>query len=252
MGKSSKNAIVPGTLQGLSPAAWTHALAELRLWITVKAGKAALCHLMPALVCSRNLARVKLIVMSSRHTPHSFWRVLVLAAWIALVSGSALAQWVWVDNSGNKVFSDTAPPPGIPDKNVLRKPGAARVDVAPAAASTDAEATSAGTQAAAAPKVTGKDEQLEAKKKAAEKAAADAAQAKKKAEAEKFAAARAQNCERAKRGKASLDSGMRIATVNTKGEREIMDDKARAAEARRVDEVIRSDCGPLPSAQAAN
>jgi hypothetical protein len=26
-----------------------------------------------------------------------------------------------------------------------------------------------------------------------------------------------------------------------------MDDKARAAEARRMDDIVRSDCGPLPT-----
>jgi hypothetical protein len=60
------------------------------------------------------------------------------------------------------------------------------------------------------------------------------------------AKARAENCERAKRAKATLDTGIRIATTNAKGEREIMDDKARGDEARRMDETIRSDCGPLP------
>ena len=36
-------------------------------------------------------------------------------------------------------------------------------------------------------------------------------------------------------------------TVNAKGEREIMDDKARASELKRVEDIIRSDCGPLPA-----
>lgn len=99
--------------------------------------------------------------------------------------------------------------------------------------------------------MTGRDEQLEAKKKQAEKQAQEAAQAKKKAEDDRIASARAGNCERAKRAKATLDSGVRIATTNAKGEREIMDDKARAAELQRIDGVIRSDCGPA-SASAQN
>lgn len=99
--------------------------------------------------------------------------------------------------------------------------------------------------------MTGRDEQLESKKKQAEKQAQEAAQAKKKAEDDRIAAVRAGNCERAKRAKATLDSGVRIATTNAKGEREIMDDKARAAELQRIDGVIRSDCGPA-SASAQN
>ncbi len=189
--------------------------------------------------------------MFSRHTHPSFWRVLAFAASATFFSGSVWAQWVWVDSSGNKVFSDTAPPPGTPEKNILRSPGAVR-QAAPTAADS-AAAGQPAAQATDAPKVTGRDEQLEAKKKQAEKQAQDAAQAKKKAEDDRIAAARAGNCDRAKRAKATLDSGMRIATTNAKGEREIMDDKARAAELQRIDGVIRSDCGPASaSAQNAN
>lgn len=188
--------------------------------------------------------------MHSRHTPPPFWRVLAFAAAAVLFSGSAWAQWVWVDSSGNKVFSDTAPPPGTPEKNILRTPGATRQTAPASPAPTGADPAAGGqpaAQAADAPKVTGRDEQLEAKKKQAEKQAQEAAQAKKKAEDDRIAAARASNCERAKRAKATMDSGVRIATTNAKGEREIMDDKARAAELQRIDGVIRSDCGPASS-----
>lgn len=181
--------------------------------------------------------------MSDRHPTPSFWRPLALALLTTLASSSAYAQWLWIDETGAKVFSDTAPPPGIPDKNILKRPGA-RAEVKP-------QPTAAESEATPSPKVTGRDEQLEAKKKQAEKQAEEAAQAKKKAEADKLAKARADNCERAKRAKATMDSGVRIATTNAKGEREIMDDKARAAEVQRIENVIRSDCGPLPAAQAA-
>ncbi len=40
----------------------------------------------------------------------------------------------------------------------------------------------------------------------------------------------------------ALDSGIRIARVNDKGEREIMDDSARAAEAKRTQGLIASEC----------
>ena len=94
--------------------------------------------------------------------------------------------------------------------------------------------------AASAPLLTGVDKQLEARKKQAE----DEEAAAKKVEAEKVAAARAENCSRAKRGVTGLDSGVRMATTNAKGEREIMDDKARAAETKRLKEVMASDCQP--------
>lgn len=163
-----------------------------------------------------------------------------------------MAQWLWIDSAGNKVFSDTAPPPGTPDKNILRKPGnrpePKLSEPAAAPAVTGAGAAANAPASGAAPKPTGKDEQLEAKKKLADKLAEEAAQAKKKTEADQYAKARAENCERAKRAKATLDAGTRLSTTNAKGEREIMDDKARAAEAKRADDVVRSDCGPMPAA----
>ena len=90
------------------------------------------------------------------------------------------------------------------------------------------------------------DPRLEARKREAEAAEA----AKKKAEEARIARQRAENCERARSAKATLDSGVRIATTNAKGEREIMDDKARASETQRLNEIIRTDCGPAPQAQA--
>lgn len=183
--------------------------------------------------------------MFYRHTHLSFWRPAAFALLTFLASGGAQAQWQWIDNSGAKVFSDTAPPPGIPEKNILKKPGARTEVKTPEAAS---EAVAGASSAAAVPKVSGRDEQLEAKKKQAEKQAEEAAQAKKKSETEKLAKARSENCDRAKRAKATFDSGIRIATTNAKGEREIMDDKTRGAENKRLDEIIRSDCGPMPQA----
>lgn len=189
--------------------------------------------------------------MSSRFSSTPFWRTLALFAVVALASGSATAQWLWIDSSGNKVFSDTAPPPGTPDKNILKKPGG-RSEPKPVETASTPASNGGNPAQAGAPKVSGKDEQLEAKKKQLEKQAEEAAEAKKKAEAEKYAKARAENCDRAKRAKATLDSGIRVSTTNTKGEREFMDDKARAAEGQRMDELIRSECAPLPAPSSAS
>jgi membrane protein involved in colicin uptake len=103
-------------------------------------------------------------------------------------------------------------------------------------------AAAAPKAAASAPRLSGKDKELEEKKKQAEAAEA----AKKKAEEERLAKARADNCERAKRAKASMDSGMRIATTNAKGERDFMTDAARAAESKRLGEIMAAECGPAP------
>lgn len=162
------------------------------------------------------------------------WALAVLTT---LASGAAMAQWQWVDATGRKVFSDTPPPASVPDKDVLKRPSL-RTPALTAVATPTPTGAAASTNTVAAPKLSGRDEQLEARKKQAE----EAELAKKKAEEERQAKARADNCERAKRAKATIDSGIRIATTNTQGEREIMDDTARAAEARRLDELIRSDC----------
>jgi len=160
---------------------------------------------------------------------------LTLLGLACTLPAAGFAQWQWIDNDGRKVFSDRSPPASIPAKNILRQPG---VKGTPVAAEPAAEPVKVQ---ASAPKITGKDKQLEEKKKQVEAAEAE----KKKAEEEQLAKARADNCARAKRAKGGFDSGVRMARTNDKGEREIMDDAARAAESKRLQGIIASDCKPL-------
>ncbi|EJL76564.1 DUF4124 domain-containing protein [Variovorax sp. Varisp85] len=167
---------------------------------------------------------------------------LVLGCVVALPL-SASAQWQWVDKNGKKVFSDQAPPPDVPEKNILRRVGPPpvsranpNVDASPAEGAT-AEA-GAPAKTAGTPKPTGVDKELEEKTKKAEAEE----KAKRAAEEAKVAKAKADNCALARQGKATVDSGIRIAKVNAQGEREIMDDAARAAEQKRLQTVINSDC----------
>jgi hypothetical protein len=157
--------------------------------------------------------------------------LLVLACALPL---AATAQWQWIDKDGRKVFSDRPPPPDVPAKNILKQPGAKLQ----AEATAPVPAAQAPANTASGLKISGKDKELEAKKKQAEAAEAD----RQKAEEEKVAKARADNCERARRAKASFDTGLRVAQVNAKGEREFLDDKARAAEAKRLQGIIEADC----------
>ena len=152
------------------------------------------------------------------------------------------AQWQWLDKDGHKVFSDKAPPPEVPAKNILRQPGVKAPSVANMPAAPDAAASAAklAKSAASAPRVSGKDKTLEDKKKIAEAAEADA----KKAQEEEAARLRAENCARAKTTKAGFESGARLARINDKGEREYLDDATRARENKRLDAVIASDCKP--------
>lgn len=170
-----------------------------------------------------------------------FVHVLILGLACALPL-AASAQWQWIDNTGKKVFSDQPPPLDVPEKNILRRAAGAsqRASVAPApgTASTPDAAAAGAAPAAGVPKPAGVDKELAEKTRKAE----EAEKAKQAAEAQKVAQAKSDNCARAKQGKATFDSGIRVARVNAQGEREIMDDKARAAEAQRVQSVIDSDC----------
>jgi hypothetical protein len=160
---------------------------------------------------------------------------LTLAALVCCAPLLAQAQWQWVDKDGRKVFSDRPPPADVPAGKILRQPGgrpAAAAEAAPAAAPAPAAA------AVVAPPAEGRDKGLEEKRKQAEAAAAE----KKKAEEAKLAALKADNCQRARDGKNAIDSGLRMARVNDKGEREILDDNQRAAEAKHLQAVIDRDC----------
>ena len=151
---------------------------------------------------------------------------LVLFGALAL---SANAQWQWLDSGGRKVFSDRPPTQEIPEKNILKRP-------AVSAHTATTSATPAGS--AMPPKPSGKDPELEKKKAQAETAEA----AKKQAEEQKNASIKAENCERAKRAQAALQSGVRIAQVNAQGEREFMSDETREAETQRTQSIVASNC----------
>jgi hypothetical protein len=169
--------------------------------------------------------------------------LLLLVAWT--LSLSAAAQWQWIDKDGRKVFSDRPPPADIREKDILKQPGGrVRAPVAgvPAEASAAGAAlTAAPTVKTLAPRLSGKDTELQARKNQLEQDEAD----KKKADEEKVSAAKTENCERAKKGLSSLQSGVRVSMVNAKGEREIMDDNARTAESKRLQGIVDDDCKSL-------
>jgi len=185
--------------------------------------------------------------MTSKFKPKTLMMAIGFGV-LALSAVTASAQWQWVDKDGRKIFSDRGPPAEIPEKDILKRPpGAPRITAAPAIITPGTETVAGAKPAAApalpaskasAPKLSGKDAELEAKKKKAEEEEA----AKKKAEEEKVAKTKADNCGRAKTGLATLQSGVRMAEVNAKGEREVFDDAKRALETRRAQEVIDSNC----------
>jgi cytoskeletal protein RodZ len=159
----------------------------------------------------------------------------------------AHAQWAWRDANGRITASDRPPPQAVADKDIISRPksdkrlpqNAALAASAPAATpgvSASAPTPSPAAAASAAP--TPLEREVQARKTKAEQEQAS----KKAADDAKAAALRADNCQRARAQMATLDSGVRIARANAKGEREIMDDAGRAAEARKAKDVIASDC----------
>lgn len=172
-----------------------------------------------------------------RLKPSMLASTLLVGVATLIVSPSATAgmQWKWKDANGNIQYSDRPPPYGTPDKNILSRPTAAHAAAAQPTA-VPSEATAASSPASTPAK--GVDPELEAKRKKAE----DDKKAAQKAEEEKNAKSRADNCARARTYQRTLNDGIRISRTNANGEREILDDKARAEEQRQVEEVIRNNC----------
>ena len=152
----------------------------------------------------------------------------------ASLAAPASAQWKWRDKSGVVQYSDLPPPPGIPANDVLQRSTTGRQGVVSVAAPAAA--------ASAAPGARGAEPELEARRSKAEQEKAAKAKAEELAQAEKLALAKADNCSRARGHMKSLDDGLRMTRTNASGEREVLDDKARAEEKARTREIIASDC----------
>lgn len=166
---------------------------------------------------------------------------------------SSAAPWVWLDANGRQVFSDRAPPPDVPDRRILRQPTGGwpealpRVEPLPNLPATAVPTTggaggplpAAAASAASAPQRPASAPGAAAAQAGAQAAARARAEA---AEKERIAALRADNCNRARSALATLDSGVRLTTTNAKGEREILDEAARSAEAARLRSIMASDC----------
>jgi hypothetical protein len=160
---------------------------------------------------------------------------LVTALFVALVCSSAAAQWKWRDAAGRITASDLPPPAAVPDRDILERPtDPRRVAGVPRTAASAASA--ATTALRIVPPST--DPELEARRKRA----ADEQLAQQRQQQERDAALRAENCTRARSQLATLADGVRLTRTNAQGEREVLDDKARAEEMQRARAIIESDC----------
>ena len=158
-------------------------------------------------------------------------RALQCAAGAALLAFSSLshAQFVWIDAKGVKQFSDRPPPPGTPQKNILKArnmPTATDTAPAPAAAAAPkAEPASLADREADYRKR--KTDQADADKKAA----TDAENSKIKAAA----------CAAARQNKAMIDNGAPMR--DTDAERSWLSDKQRAERRAQAEKTIGEHCG---------
>lgn len=154
----------------------------------------------------------------------------LLALLIALPAAAQI--YSWKDKDGRTVYSDVPPPTG--EVKVLR-PG--RV-VPPAAAANGEAAPAAGAAADAAKPKSTAERDLEFRQRRA-------AEAETQAKADKEAAAAAERerfCAQARNQLKALQSGIRIARPNAAGEREFLDDAARAEETSRLQQQIDQTC----------
>ncbi len=153
--------------------------------------------------------------------------ILVLIACLLPALGDA--QWLWLDEAGRRVYSDQHPPPAVPAARILRQPGVAAPALwtasapAPAPASTPPAAARATRAASAPPPVIPGEEALRS------------------VQAEN-ARLREAHCARLRDAWVTLESGVRLARTLPNGEREVLDDAARAAERQRLQGLLASDC----------
>ena len=170
------------------------------------------------------------------------------ACLLALAAAGAHAQalWKWRDASGQLHISDKAPPPGTPAKDILSGPPGG---VVPPPASLTPKPAAASAAEGPSTAASSGDSALDKKKKAVDQEKAD----KEKADRAKLeasnAAIRKDNCSRAHGALQTLQNGGRMARTNEKGERELLDDAAIAAETKRAQEAISTNCGPAPAGQ---
>ncbi|MGH8747401.1 MAG: DUF4124 domain-containing protein [Burkholderiales bacterium] len=155
--------------------------------------------------------------------------------WVALaaaVVGTAYGQaYRWVDENGHVGYGDT-PPPGV-------KVTPLRVTApAPSPASTEATQAAKGGKEANKGPLTPAEQDLEFRRrmKEAQDAAAKADKERQAAEAKKV------NCENARQSLQTLDSGQRIARVDSNGERYFISDAERTEDTARAHEAVSQWC----------
>lgn len=149
-------------------------------------------------------------------------RILTFALLLAFASGAAAQLYRWVDKDGRVRYTDTPPPAGVQGRTLQ------------APASTSAPASPG--EGKPAPSVSEQEQAFRQRQLEAQKAAEKAALAQKEAEAKR------QNCARAQEYLRTLESGQRVTRTNAQGEREFIDDAARARETTSARQAVKDWC----------
>lgn len=164
-------------------------------------------------------------------------RLKHFAALLAALSlgSTASAQYIWVNESGVKQYSDMPPPASVSKSRILKEPGAAARTAAPADTPENGKLENSATKAKAPMSTAEKNADFNRRR-------AEQAEKEKKAEQQaKLAADKAKNCERAREYHQTLASGERLARVDKNGERALLSDEQRARELQDVKRVM-ADC----------
>jgi hypothetical protein len=148
-------------------------------------------------------------------------RLLLFVCIMCIASAAMAQQYRWVDKDGRVQYGDT-PPPGVTATRLKPPPGSSAPP--PAAAKKDGEK-------ALSPEAAFRKRQQEAKEKE-EKEAKDRSQAD----------AKRANCDSAQAQLRMVQSGQRMSTINSAGQRVFLDDEQRAKEEERAQRAVSEYC----------
>jgi hypothetical protein len=158
-------------------------------------------------------------------------RDIYLAIFLSAMSSLAMAQYIWIDDKGVKQLSDRPPPPGVPEKRILKAPGKPMFNpYAPA----EPEAGPAPSPRPAPTLAERNEDYNKRKTDAAEAAQRAADDAKRKAD-------QTARCDAARKNQQALDQGVRLSTLDKNGERSYMDD-AQREDLRKNTQIVLAEC----------
>ncbi len=165
----------------------------------------------------------------------------ILLLLLTLLSANALAAInKWVDEHGQVHYSDQPPPANVKAQKVIPALGPEATQPAKATGTPPASAPAATTTAASAPAAAKTAAERDAELKKAKQAKEEAA--KKAAQEQAIADTYKANCENAQRNLRMLQSGMRIAEIDTNGQRYYLSDAQRQERITKAQQDIATYC----------